>query len=133
VNLWENHSVPAIITAAWRVLLVDDDPLVCDSIRRILEFDQHRVKAAATAAEALTFCENQTFDLVILDYLMPEMKGDKLAIAIKERFPNLPIIMITADAEKVESLEDRPAGVDFLMAKPFQLAGLRGAIIKVLG
>jgi CheY-like chemotaxis protein len=118
-------------TAAFRVLLVDDDPLVCDSIRRMLEFDQHKVKVTTTAADALDVCEKETFDLIILDYLMPVMKGDKLAIALKERFPHLPILMITADAEKVESL-NRPPGVDLLMGKPFQLTELREAIGSML-
>jgi CheY-like chemotaxis protein len=125
-------AMPATPTAASRILLVDDDPLVCDSIRRMLEFDQYKVQAVATAREALALCEKENFDLVILDYLMPVMKGDKLAIAIKQQFPNLPIIMITADAEKVESTEDRPEGVDFLMGKPFQLTELREAVSKML-
>ena len=118
--------------AALQVLLVDDDPLVCDSIRRMLEFDKHKVKIATTAADALEVCEKETFDLIILDYLMPVMKGDTLAITLKERIPRQPILMITAAAEKVESLEDRPIGVDLIVAKPFQLAELREAIASLL-
>jgi two-component system response regulator PrrA len=118
-------------TASLRVLLVDDDPLVCDSIRRMLEFDQHKVKVTTTAADALNACEIEKFDFVILDYLMPVMKGDKLALALKERFPDLPILMVTADAEKL-SLENKPAGVDLLLGKPFQLAELREAIGAML-
>jgi CheY-like chemotaxis protein len=117
--------------ASSQVLLVDDDPLVCDSIRRMLEFDLHTVKVATTAAAALDLCEKEKFDFVILDYLMPVMKGDRLAAAIKQLFPNLPILMVTADAQKVESLEDKPAGVDLLMGKPFQLAELREAVSRI--
>jgi CheY-like chemotaxis protein len=124
--------VPVPTTTVFRVLLVDDDPLVCDSIRRMLEFDQHHVTIATNAADALGLCEKEKFDLVILDYLMPVMKGDKLAIALKERFPNLPILMVTADAEKVESRTNKPAGVDLLMGKPFQLAELREAVGRIL-
>jgi len=124
--------VPVTATAALRVLLVDDDPLVCDSIRRMLEFDQHTVKVATTAAEALNISGNETFDLVILDYLMPVMKGDKLAIALKESKPQLPILMITAAPERVESLESIPTAVDLLIGKPFQLAELREAIANML-
>lgn len=94
----------------------------------MLEFDHHRVKVVTAAPDALEVCEKEAFDLIILDYLMPLMKGDKLALALKERFPRLPILMITADAEKVESLENRPPGVDLLMGKPFQLNELREAI-----
>ena len=122
--------VPAL-TATWRVLLVDDDPLVCDSIRRLLEFDHHKVTAVANGNDALALAEKETFDLVILDYLMPVMKGDKLAAALKQRFPNLPILMITADAEKVETSSDKPPCVDLLMAKPFQMEELRQALQKI--
>ena len=73
---------------------MDDDPLVRDSIRRILEFDQRKVEVANGAKDALALCERETFDLIILDYLMPEMKGDKLAITLKGRFPNVPIIIL---------------------------------------
>jgi CheY-like chemotaxis protein len=126
-------GVPATTpTRVWRVLLVDDDPLVCDSIRRMLEFDQCNVHSATSATEALTICDREAFDLVILDYLMPIMKGDQLALALKARYPEMPIIMITADAEKVEGAFQTPAGVDLLMAKPFQLVDLREAVKKVL-
>jgi len=125
-------GVPAT-TTTWRVLLVDDDPLVCDSIRRLLEFDHHKVIVVPNATDALELVKKETFDLVIVDYLMPIMKGDQLAVVLKQRFPNLPILMITADAEKVELSSDKPAGVDLLMAKPFQMEELREAVNKVVG
>lgn len=124
--------MPATSTSAWRVLLVDDDPLVCDSVRRMLEFDRCKVDVASSAKEALALCEKESFDLIILDYVMPVTKGDKLALALKQRFPKLPILMITADAEKVVSLEERPEGVDLMMGKPFRFEELREAVSKVL-
>jgi len=124
--------MPAPTTSTWRILLVDDDPLVCDSIRRMLEFDQRKVEVATNANDALALCEKERFDLIILDYMMPVMKGDKLAALLKERFPQLPIIMITADAGKVESPEQRPQGVDLMVAKPFRLDELRDAVSRVL-
>lgn len=124
--------MPATTTSAWRILLVDDDPLVCDSIRRMLEYDQRKVEVATSALEAIAICEKESFDLVILDYMMPVMKGDKLAVLLKERFPQLPIIMITADAGRVESPEQKPRGVDLVVGKPFRLDELRDAVSKVL-
>ena len=118
--------------SAWRILLVDDDPLVCDSVRRMLEFDQCKVEVATSGKDALDICGKETFDLIIVDYVMPVMKGDKLALTLKERFPQMPIIMITADAEKLESLEDRPEGVNLMMGKPFRLDDLREAVSRVL-
>ena len=124
--------MPATISKPWRVLLVDDDPLVSDSIRRMLEFDQCRVQPVATAADALAICEKESFDLVILDYLMPVMKGDTLAIILKSIFPDMPILMITADAEKQDPTAELPPGVDFLIGKPFQLNDLREAVTKMV-
>jgi two-component system cell cycle response regulator CpdR len=125
-------DVPATTPGVWRVLLVDDDPLVSDSIRRMLEFDQRYVQTAGSAAEALAICDREKFDVVILDYLMPVTKGDALALALKGRYPTLPIIMITADAEKLYASASPPDAVDLLIGKPFQLAELREALVKVL-
>ena len=125
-------SVPATTSGVWRVLLVDDDPLVSDSIRRMLEFDQRYVHSVGSAAEALSVCEKEKFDIVILDYLMPVMKGDALAVALKQRHPTVPIIMITADAEKLETSAPLPEGVDRLIGKPFQFADLREALARVI-
>jgi CheY-like chemotaxis protein len=124
--------MPASENNAWRVLLVDDDLLVCDSIRRMLEFDGHSVIVTTSAEEALAVCDDHIFDVILLDYLMPVTRGDELALAIKERLPHQPIIMITADAEKVEAMQKPPPGVDLVVGKPFRLDGLREAIEKVL-
>jgi len=124
--------MPATSPTVWRILLVDDDPLVCDSVRRMLEFDRRNVHVATGGNEALALCEKETFDLVILDYLMPGMKGDTLAATLKQRYPHQPIIMITADAERLSETNEKPAGVDLLVAKPFRLDDLREAVSKVL-
>lgn len=125
-------EVPVTTPEVWRVLLVDDDPLVSDSIRRMLEFDQYHVCAVNSAAEALSVCEKEKFDLVILDYLMPVMKGDALAVNLKNRYPDMPIIMITADPEKLDTSAPLPEAVDRLMGKPFQLVELREAVASVV-
>ena len=124
--------MPATTPTVWRVLLVDDDPLVSDSIRRMLEFDQRNVRTAGSAADALALLEKETFDLVIVDYLMPVMKGDQLTVTLKKLYPNLPIIMITADPEKIDSIAEPPPGVDLLIGKPFQLNELRDAVTKMM-
>ena len=123
--------MPATPTSGRRILLVDDDPMVCDSVRMMLEFDQQKVRVASNAKEGLAIFEKEEFDLVILDYMMPEMKGDKLAELLKQRSSQIPIIMITADAGKIESPGQKPACVDLVVGKPFRLDDLRNAMIKV--
>ncbi len=114
----------AVATAgniARRILVVDDDPLVCDSIRQALEIDHHSVEMATSGPEGLTAFQKGKFDLVILDYEMPRMKGDKLAAAIKALAPQQPIIMITAYSESLRLTGNFPLPVDLVIGKPFNL------------
>lgn len=123
-------AVPKI--EARRILVVDDEPFVCDAVKMMLAFDGHRVEIANSGKVALTLLEKEKFDLVITDYAMPEMKGDELAAAIKSRAPNQPIVMITAYAEMLQAAGNPLSGVDFVISKPFLLENLREAIVKVL-
>ena len=115
-----------------RILLVDDEPLVCDSVKMMLAFDGHKVETAGSGAEALALLEKGKFDVVITDYDMAAMKGDKLAAIIKARAPKQPVLMITAYSEGLPSTGSSLAGVDFIVSKPFMLEDLREAITKVL-
>ena len=121
-------AVPGI--APRRVLVVDDDPLVADSIRRMLQFDGHQVETAASAEEALAVFEDKTFDLALVDFEMPKMKGDQLAQAIKARVPGQPVVMFTGYAEAVSSRATENGGVDMVLGKPFNLEELRKTLAK---
>jgi CheY-like chemotaxis protein len=115
-----------------RILVVDDEPFVCDAVKMMLAFDGHDVVTASDAKEALGIFAENKFDLVITDFAMPGMKGDELAAAIKSRSPRQPIVMITAYAEMLQSSGRQLPGVDFLVSKPFLLEHLREAISTVL-
>jgi CheY-like chemotaxis protein len=122
-------KIPAIPQR--RILVVDDEPLVCDAVRMMLEFDGHVVETVGAAKEALAILEKGKFDLVITDFEMPNMKGDELAAAIKAQDPKRPVIMITAYAEMLQAAGNQLIGVDHLVSKPFLLENLREAIAKV--
>jgi len=113
-----------------RILVVDDEPLVCDAVKMMLNFDGHFVETAANGKDALTLFDHGKFDLVITDFEMPTMKGDELAAAIKARSPEQPVVMITAYAEMLEASGNPLTGVDFIISKPFLLENLREAIAK---
>lgn len=115
-----------------RILVVDDEPFVCDAVKMMLAFDGHDVVTANNAKEALAIFDKGGFDLVITDFAMPGMKGDELAAAIKARSPGRPVVMITAYAEMIQSSGKNLPGVDFLVSKPFLLEHLREAISSVL-
>src|SRR6185503_16659860 len=114
-----------------RILVVDDEPFVCDAVKMMLAFDGHDVVTANDAKEALETFDKNKFDIVITDFAMPGMKGDELAAAIKAKSPRQPVVMITAYAEMLQSSGNPLTGVDFVISKPFLLENLREAIAKV--
>jgi two-component system cell cycle response regulator CpdR len=115
-----------------RILVVDDEPMVGRALKMMLEHDGHSVQMVGSGAEALSLLELESFDVVFTDYSMPEMRGDKLAITVKERLPNQPVVMITAHADMLKSSGNPLTGVDFLISKPFSLAELREAVACAL-
>ncbi|HWI58318.1 MAG TPA: response regulator [Bacillota bacterium] len=115
-----------------RVLVVDDEPFVCEAVRMMLACDGHEVETASNGQDALALLEKGQFDVVITDFAMPLMKGDALAAAIKARNPRQPVVMITAYAEMLRSSGNPLQGVDFIVSKPFLLENLREALAKVL-
>ena len=116
-------------TAPWvsgkNILLVEDDPSVRQSIKLLLHIDRHTVTEAANGREALQLFTGSRYDLVITDYLMPEMLGDKLAQELRNLTPSQPILMVTAYPEKL-AVAGKPA--DGVLAKPFGLDELRQAV-----
>lgn len=115
-----------------KILVVDDEPFVCDAVKMMLAFDGHDVQTANSGREALELFGKSKFDLVITDFAMPAMKGDELAVTIKSRVPGQPVIMITAYAEMLQSSGNPLPGVDCVISKPFLLENLREALRKVL-
>lgn len=114
--------------AGLRILVVDDEPLVCDSIRRMLAVDGHQTEMTTSGEAALALYEDHKFDLVIADYELPTMKGNELAAAIKALDPNQPIALMTAYAESLQSSGTSLAGVDLVISKPFDFKDLRHAV-----
>ena len=111
-----------------RILVVDDEPAVGDTVKMLLEVDGHEVETANSSQKALGLFESGRFDLVFTDFAMPGMNGHQLAAAIKAGAPDQPVIMITGHAGTLLPSPD----VDFVVGKPFLLEDLREAIAKVL-
>jgi CheY-like chemotaxis protein len=107
---------------ARRILVIDDEAAVCDSIRQVLALDQHQVEVVTSGLGALAAFQTGKFDLIIIDYEMPGMKGDKLAAAIKALAPQMPIIMMTAYRETLRLSGDFPLAVDSVIGKPHRSA-----------
>jgi|SRR6478672_3778617 CheY-like chemotaxis protein len=109
------------------ILVIDDDPMVRESMRLALEDEEHRVTTANDGVDALEKLDASAYDLVFTDYFMPELKGDELARLIKKRYPSTIIVMLTSLA---------PPGldqaVDLVMVKPCSMAALRASVNNFL-
>jgi signal transduction histidine kinase len=126
-------SVPPL-----RILIIDDDPVILDSMRLVLELDGHTVTAAndgragvetfKTAHEA-----GEGFAVVITDLGMPYMDGHEVARAIKTMSINTPVILLTGWGRRMSGSEsDMPANVDRTLDKPPKLLELREALAGTL-
>lgn len=111
-----------------RILVVDDEPAVANVIELMLRFEGHDAQIVTSGKEALTLLEQATFDIVILDYAMPDMKGDELAALIKQRWSGQIIIMLSAHADLIKNSETKTGDVNILIGKPFLLEDLRAAM-----
>jgi CheY-like chemotaxis protein len=115
-----------------RVLLVDDDPAVLDTMRRILGIDGHIAEGASGGQEALQIFREGKFDLVVLDLEMPGMRGDELALEIRKIAPEQPIVLLTAYGEMLNAMNECPPGVNRVFGKPFGFETVREALEAVV-
>jgi CheY-like chemotaxis protein len=116
---------------AKRILVVDDEPQVADTIRMVLVMSGHTVDIKESASKALEVYEVGKYDLVISDFSLGKMNGLELARAIKEKCATQPFILITAYAESMAMKKETLVNVDYLMGKPFPLTQLQEALEAV--
>jgi CheY-like chemotaxis protein len=112
-------AAPAGTLPPARLLVVDDEVFVLDLLSEILECEHCEVVLAQDGTEALARFREQEFDGVFTDVGMPGMSGWELAREIRQLNKTIPIAIITGWGEIVGSNEQRAAGVDWVVAKPF--------------
>jgi two-component system KDP operon response regulator KdpE len=103
---------------AQTVLVVDDDPQVLKLVRMNLAARGYRVREAANGHEALSILRHETFDLVILDLVMPGTGGIDVCMQIREQ-SDVPIIVLSAHDQEELKVEALDAGADDYVTKPF--------------
>ena len=104
---------------AAHILLVDDDQRIRELLSRVLHEHGYRVTPAADVTAARAAMRSLTFDLVLLDVMMPGVSGLQFARELKAISP-LPICMLTARSEVEDRIEGLEAGVDDYISKPFE-------------
>jgi len=115
-----------------RVLIVDDENIVRDSLSDWLEDEGFEVFGAEHGLRALELLEKQPVDVAVVDIKMPVMDGLTLLRKIKERYPDLPVIMITAHATIDNAVQSMKEGAYDYIMKPFPPEKLTNTIHKVL-
>jgi signal transduction histidine kinase len=118
----------AAVTRPLHVLVADDQPLLCEILAEFLTNDCHTVVTAKNGREALEKFEDDRFDLVITDRVMPEMTGDQLADVIKTQSPSTPVILVTGYGQ---TLGGGIGEFDYVLNKPVSVIDLRHAVVRV--
>jgi DNA-binding NtrC family response regulator len=116
-----------------RVLVVDDEANVLESVNKILERKGFEVAKTQNPEEALKQVKNKGFDLVIADLMMPKVSGLDLLKAVKNENPNVPFLMITGYPSINTAVEATKNGASGFLPKPFTPVELEEAVEKALG
>ncbi|MEU9021123.1 response regulator transcription factor [Actinomadura sp. NPDC048394] len=117
---------------AARILIVDDEPAVRESLSSSLEFEGYRVAEAADGVTALERVEAERPDLVVLDVLMPRMDGLTTCRRLRAAGATMPVLMLTARDMVGDRVTGLDAGADDYLAKPFELDELLARVRALL-
>jgi DNA-binding NtrC family response regulator len=123
---------PMIQANTARVLVIDDEAIVCRSCIRILAVDGHEVCMAQTGEEALRLIEQRSFDVVLLDLRIPGSGGLRLLRAIRSATPETQVVVITGYPSIDYAKEAIRLGALEFMAKPFTSETLRELVWRAL-
>jgi two-component system response regulator MprA len=115
-----------------RVLVVDDDKAVRESLRRSLEFNGYDVSLAADGAEALATLGSAHPDVVVMDVMMPRLDGIETTRALRATGNDIPILVLTARDAVGDRVEGLDAGADDYLTKPFALQELLARLRALL-
>ncbi len=110
------------------VLVVDDDPIILESCRRVLEADGITVSLTASAAEGLEALEGHTYDLLLADVKMPEVDGLQLMALARKRHPRVPVLLMSGYPTSETVAATMEGGADGFLPKPFTPEELVSAV-----
>lgn len=116
---------------AQRILVVDDEKLIVKGIRFSLEQDGMEVDCAYDGEEALNYARNNTYDMILLDVMLPVMNGFEVCQQIRE-FSNVPIIMLTAKGDDMDKILGLDYGADDYITKPFNILEVKARIKAII-
>jgi DNA-binding response OmpR family regulator len=114
------------------ILIVEDEEQMRLGLRDNLEFEDYEVDMAADGEEGLEKILNNTYDLILLDVMMPKMSGFDVCKKVRSKDITTPILMLTAKGEEIDKVLGLELGADDYITKPFSLRELLARIKAVL-
>ncbi len=116
---------------AKKVLVVDDEKLIVKGIRFSLEQDGMEVDCAYDGEEALKMATENSYDMILLDIMLPKMNGFEVCQQIRE-FSNMPIVMLTAKGDDMDKILGLEYGADDYITKPFNILEVKARIKAIM-
>ena len=116
---------------AKKVLVVDDEKLIVKGIRFSLEQDGMEVDCAYDGEEALKLATENSYDMILLDIMLPKMDGFEVCQQIRE-FSNMPIVMLTAKGDDMDKILGLEYGADDYITKPFNILEVKARIKAIM-
>jgi len=108
----------------YRVLIVDDDPELRHFLRTELDFEGYSCAEAGSGQQAMGLLRRETWDLVVLDWSLPDFSGVEVCRRLRQANQTLPVLMLTARDDVRERVEALDSGADDYLTKPFSLEEL---------
>lgn len=102
----------------YRILIVDDEARIRSIIKKYAEYEGHSVTEAGDGMEAVRLCRKESFDIIIMDIMMPELDGFSACREIR-KIADTPIIMLSARGEEYDRINGFELGIDDYVVKPF--------------
>ena len=130
----DGSGLSAVDGGGKRILVVDDLPDMRSLLGSLLKANGYTIVEAGDGQEALALASRQPLDLMITDWMMPEMSGPELIASIRElpEKQGLPIILLTANADERARIEGVDTGADAFLSKPFQNRELLATVRNLL-
>ncbi|HUK27806.1 MAG TPA: response regulator [Candidatus Acidoferrales bacterium] len=104
-----------------RILVIDDDETICNTISRTLRFEGYEVDVANTGRQAIECSERRFYNLALIDMRLPDMEGTELLTAMKKTTPKMVKIILTGNATLHNSITAINRGVDGYLTKPVEM------------
>ena len=114
-----------------RVLVVDDEKLIVKGIRFSLEQDGMKVDCAYDGEEALKLARENSYDMILLDVMLPKCDGFQVCQQIRE-FSDVPVIMLTAKGDDMDKILGLEYGADDYITKPFNILEVKARIKAIM-